>query len=314
MEMVSSQYTDAQYVASDATAHLPKYMGGKCRFGVSSSVASMVLFGPSLDPKTLLVYEYQWDGDTKVQQSWHNWTFAYPIATAYFSSGTINIVFVQNEKMMIASIDPKQGVLSLAGTRRPYLDIYFPATVVANKVTVPLAIRQFDPDIGTRALLSVGEGGLAGELVGTTGYNSGLGEFTTVRSFPAGLVYIGVPYRSSLSPTPPVYRDANGVKVESAKFTVLRFGVSTQNSAEYKVLISDTYSEDPEVMDQATLQYSSSELTPGQARYATDARAVIPARTSAGSTSLLMYTEGTGELNFTGIDYIGRFNSKIRRK
>lgn len=314
MEMVSSQYSDAQYVANDATAHLPKYMGGVCRFGVSSSVASMVLFGPSSDPKSLIVYEYQWDGDTKAQQAWHTWNFEWPIATAYFSNETINILFVQNGILMLATVDPKQGVLTLSGTKRPFTDMYVPGTVVGNKVSIGPELQQFDPAIGGKIKLTVATGPQAGEWVGTTGYDVPSRTFTTVLSFPAGDVYLGVPYRSALSPSPPVYRDRAGYKIESNKFTVLRFGVDTQNSEEYKVLVTDAFETDPILQSQATLYYSSAELQPGFARNATQSRAIIPARTDADSTALLMYTEDLGELNFVGIDYTGRFNQKIRRR
>lgn len=314
MEMVSSQYTDAQYVANDATPHLPKYMGGQCRFGAASSVASMVLFGSTLDARSVIVYEYQWDGDTKVQQSWHTWTFEYPIATAYFSGESVNLVQVQNGRLVVIAVDPKQGVLSLTGTRRPYLDNYAIGTVVDNKITVPASMRDFDPNIGTKVKLTVAQGDQAGEWVGTVGYNPTTGELTTVRSFPNGQVYIGVPYRSSFSPSPPVYRDRNGIKVESNKLTVLRYGVDTQNSSEYQVVITDSNTEDPVELSQSTMSYSSTELQPGHSRSSTLARAVIPARTDADSTTLLMYTEGLGELNFVGIDYTGRFNQRLRRR
>lgn len=314
MEMVSSQYTDAQYVANDATAHLPKYMGGTCRFGVSSSVASMVLFSPSSDPKSLIVYEYQWDGDVKKQQAWHTWTFEWNIATAYFSNETINIVFVQNNLIMIATMDPKQGVLSLAGSKRPFTDLYFQGEVIANQVQIPAIFQDFDPALGSKLKLTVRDGAQAGELVGTTGYDVPTRTFTTVRSYPSGFVFLGVPFRSTLSPSPPVYRDRNGYKIESNKFTVLRFGIDTQNSSEYRVLVTDAFEEDPMEQEQATLYYYSSELEPGLARTATQSRAIVPARTDADSTALAMFTEDVGELNFVGIDYTGRFNQKIRRR
>lgn len=312
MEMVSSQYTDAQYVANDATAHLPKYMGGQCRFGVASSVASMVMFAPSRDPNSLIVYEYSWDGDTKVQQSWHTWRFRYPIAAAYFSNETVNIIFVQNGKLVTCTMDPRQGVLSFASTRRPFLDFNGEIQVVGNKCTVPAWLMQFDPDCASSVALSVASGPLAGEAVGVVAVDGNV--LTTVRSFPEGEVSFGFRYRSLLSPTPPIAQDHNGIKIESAKLTILRFGVSTQNSSEYRVLITDSTSEDVEALDQATLRFCSTELELGQARYGVASRAVIPARTDADTTTLSLYTEGTGELNFTGLDYTGRFNTRIRRR
>src|SRR5690606_9766729 len=107
LEMIPSSYTDSQYISQDATPHLPKYMGGKCRFAVSSGVASMALFAPSGDPYSLVIHEYHWDADTKVQQAWHQWTFQYPVATAYFSSDMITVVFVRNGRLVMGTVDPR---------------------------------------------------------------------------------------------------------------------------------------------------------------------------------------------------------------
>lgn len=314
MEMVSSQYTDSQYVANDATAHLPKYMGGACRLGVASSVASMVLFGGTRDTRSLIVYEYAWDGDTKSQQAWHTWRFKYPVAAAYFSGESVNLLFMQNGKLVGCRVDPKQGAVAADATRRPYLDLYSTVQVSGGVGTVPAWMRTFDPALAMNLRVSVATGPLAGEAVGVASYTPFTGVFTTVRSFKEGAVCVGVPYRSLLSPTPPLYRDRNGLKVESAKLSILRFGVSTQNSAEYQVMVSDNTSNSIDVLDQATLRYCSADLEVGRARNSLAGRAVIPCRTNADSTSLVLFTEGTGELNFTGIDYTARFNQRTSRR
>lgn len=311
MEMVSSQYTDSQYVSNDATAHLPKYMAGGCRFGVSSPVSSMVLFGPSGDTTSLVVYEYQWDGDVKAQQSWHRWFMPYPIAAAYFASGTAHFVFIKNGVLLGISVDTKLGSSTSNATRRPFLDFNMPATVVNHKVQVPAWLLAFDPDIGSRLQLAVASGPQAGDWVGAT-YAAGY--LTTVRSFPDGDVTVGIPFKSAYSPTPPVVRDRHGDKIESEKVTVLRYGVTTQNSSEYKISVTDSLSEDAAEIEQSTLQYSSTDLTPGQSRTSKYHRAVVPARTNADSTVLLMSTEGLGEMNFTGIEYTARMNQRRSRR
>lgn len=311
MEMVSSQYTDSQYVSNDASAHLPKYMAGTCRYAVSSPVSSMVLFGPTSDLTSLIVYEYQWDGDVKAQQSWHKWRLPYPVASAHFASGVANFTFIQNGHMVGVSIDTKLGSLTTSAVRRPFMDMHIEVQVVDRQVIIPSWMLTFDPDIGTKLKLAVATGPQAGDWVGAE-YADGV--LTTVRSFPNGLVTMGIPFKSSYSPTPPVIRDRHGDKIESDKVTVLRYLVSTQNSAEYNILITDSLSEDPMELIQSTLQYSSTELTPGQARVSSRSKAIVPARTDADSTILLMSTEGLGEMNFTGIEYTARMNQRRSRR
>ncbi len=180
LEMIPSPYTDAQYVSQDSTVHLPKYFGGRCRFTASSSVAGMALFGPSGDTYSVLVHEYQWDGDQKVQQAWHMWTFPYPIATAYFASDTICIVFAQNNTLVIGCIDPRVGVLTYDAERRPFLDLYSTQAIVDNVVTPPAWMLAFDPECLANLQLAVPSGNLAGDKIGCTVVGDHL---ETVRSF-----------------------------------------------------------------------------------------------------------------------------------
>lgn len=314
LEMISSQYTDSQYVANPATDHLPKYMAGVCRFAVSSPVSNMVLLGQSTDKKAAVVHEYTWSGDEKIQQAWHKWRFPYDVATMFFRGENVTVVFVQNGIAVLARIDPRRGLFADLNSLSPYLDLYQPLTVTDRTCTIPAWLRTFDPAIGDKFKLSRTSGGLAGEEVGVESYNAGTGVITTVPSFTSGTVYLGIPYLSAFSPTPPVLRDREGRVITSSKLTVLRFGVQTRNSAEYKVLVTDRTQEDPLDIEQATMYFSSPDLELGSARNANLSRAVIPCRTDAESTSLLLYTEGMGELNITDLDYTARYNQKVRRR
>lgn len=313
LEMVSSQFADSQYVSNQATAHLPKYMAGTCRFSASSSVASLVVFGQGGDTQGVIVYQYMWSGEDKVQQAWHQWSFEYPVAHTYFSGESVNFLFVQNAQLVLARVDPKIGVLPTGSALRPRLDLYSEVTVTNNLFTVPAWLLTFDPLIGDKLNLSQATGDLAGELVGLESFNASTGVGTTVRSFPSGTVSIGVPFRSLLAPSPPQMLDRNGNKIDSSKLTVLRFGINTQNSAEYEVAVADSAGLSGAQVH-GTLRWSSVELQLGQARTASYARSIVPARTDAETTSLQIYTDGLGELNIVGIDYTGRHNQKIRRR
>ena len=313
LEMISSQYADSQYVSNQATAHLPKYMAGNCRFSASSSVASMVVFGQSRDTQGLIVYQYLWSGDEKTQQAWHRWQFEYPVATSYFSGEAVNFVFVSNGRIVGAKVDPKLGLVSPDSFRRPYLDFYTTVEVVDRVFTLPSWMLQFDTAVTTKVRLSQSSGAAAGEAVGIASIDPVTGVGLTNRSFENGVVSVGIPYRSVLGPSPPQMVDRNGQKIDSNKLTVLRFGVNTQNSSEYQVVVADSAGLDSNQV-QGTLHWSSPELELGVAREASYARAVVPARTEADTTVLQLYTDGLGELNIVGLDYTCRYNQKIRRR
>lgn len=314
MEMVPSQYTDSQYVSDDVTAHLPKYLPGRCRFAVSSSVAGMVLFASTRDFRTLVVHEYLWSNMDKVQQAWHKWTFPYDIADAFFSGSDITLIFVNNGTFLIGTVDPRIGTLTAQSDRRPYLDLYTSATVANQQVTIAPSLLAIDPNVYQKIKLSDKDMDLMGEEVGFERPTSPASVLTTVPSFTDGPITMGIPYRSGFSPSPPNVKDSNGVVISSNKLTILRFMVGTANTSEYEAIVADSASDTQDEQELPALYWGSSELDLGMARVNTDSVALLPCRTNAATTTMVLYTEGLGELNLLSLEYVCRYNQKLRRR
>lgn len=316
LEMTPSQYTDSQYTSNDVTAHIPKYMPGRCPWSVASSVANIVIFGSTGDPYSCTVHEYLWSGADKVQQAWHKWTFPYPISDAFFSGANITFVFVQNGVTVLATLDPRAGALTSGLDTRPFLDLSYMGNVVNGVFTLDPTLRQFDPTLAGRTKLSNRNGELAGEWVGTTFVAATDATLTTEGdSFQSGPVFAGVPYRSSVSPTTPDVKDSNGVVISSNKLTILRYMIGTTMSGEYTVLVTDSALQ--EQMDgelAPTLYWDSPELMLGRSRLSPSSVATVPCRTNAATTSLLISTEGLQELNVISLEYVCKYNQKIRRR
>ena len=312
MEMIPSNYTDSQYVSQDSTPHLPKYMGGRCRFAVASGVASLALFSPSGDPYSLTVHEYHWDGDSKVQQAWHQWTFEYPIACAYFASDVVVLAFIQNGTIVLGTVDPRAGALNASSERRPFLDLNVSASIVDNTVTIPAWMLSFDPLIRDKLKLVLVTGALAGEEVGFVN-GATANTLTTVLSHPSGTVGIGIPYYSGVIPSPPVVKDYNENTIHSGKATLQRYMVGTKNSSEFTVSVTDAYSTG-EDLAVPTLSWSSPELELGRGLYADTSISIVPCRTDLRSTAMEVSTEGTGELNITSLEYVAKYHPKIKRR
>lgn len=312
MEMLPSAYTDSQYISQDATSHLPKYIPGTCRFMASSTASNMLVVGSTGDTQALTVHEYMWDGDKKAQQAWHRWTFPYSIATAYFFGSELIIVMVNNGQAVIATVDPRVGLLTTAANRRPFLDLYYLTSITDNVVTIPAWMLALDADIASTLKLSYATGDLAGEAVGFT--DSGDGTLKTVRSYPSGAVYIGVPYTSLVSPSAPLIKDANGVKISSNKLGILRYTVGTVGSYEFGVSVMDARGDYDATSDVPTLYWSSQELQLGVARNNGEDVSIVPCRTAADTTVLSIFTEGLGELNIISMEYTCRYNQKLRRR
>ena len=316
LEMTPSQYTDSQYTSNDVTAHIPKYLPGRCAWSVASSVANIVIFGSTGDPFSCTVHEYLWSGTDKVQQAWHKWTFPYPISDAFFSGASITFVFVQNGVTVLATLDPRAGALTSGLDTRPFLDLSYMGSVVNNVFTLDATMRQFDPSLAGKTKLSNRNGALAGEWVGAN-YTAATDAVLTMEgdSFPNGPVFAGVPYRSTVSPTTPDVKDSNGVIISSNKLTILRYMVGTTMSGEYNVLVTDAATEEQNGGEIApTLYWDSPELMLERSRLSLNSVALVPCRTNAATTSLLISTEGLQELNVISLEYVCKYNQKIRRR
>lgn len=313
LEMLPSDYTDSQYISQDSTPHLPRYLRGRCRFAVASSVSNMALFAPSADKTQLVVHEYQWDGSTKVQQAWHTWQFPYPVSTAYFASDVIVVVFAQTERMVICTIDPRADSLDQYGAVRPFSDL-FTQVFYSGSIVVDPRLVAFDPAFASKLSLTVTFGDLLRDEIGfSSAVVPGVGTvLTPVPSFPTANAAYGIPYRSSVKPSPPSVKDFKGGTVHSGKATVLRFTVGTLGSHPYYAAVSDPQSA-PDVQWIDPLSYASPELAPGRSSSAKEAANVVPARTTLRDTELELYTAGTGELNITWLEYVVRYHPKLRR-
>lgn len=311
LEMIPSQYTDSQYTSQDATPHLPRFMPGRCRFAASSSVASIALMAPSGDTKSLVVHEYLWDGDQKVQQAWHQWLFEYDVAAAYFAGSVLMLVFSQNGITMLCSIDPRAGSIDTSGERRPYLDFNLSGFVSAGYITIPSWMLTFDPAMGSKLRLIASTGALAGEPIGATLVPSGT-ELLTVRSWPTGNAKLGIPYYSGFIPSPPVVRDYNKQPIHTGKATLVRYLIGTKNSSEFEVTVNDAYST-ADALETSPLTWSSPELELGRGLFSDQGLSVVPCRTDLRTTEMEVSTQATGELNISALGYVARFNTKIKR-
>lgn len=315
MEMLPSPYTDSQYVSTDATEHLPKYMAGRCRFIVSSSVASMVIFGQTGDKKSLVVHEYSWSGEEKILRAWHRWTFAHDIAYAYFSGELINIVCVVGTHIILGTIDPRAGALDDATMTRPFLDWSRTVSVTGGGYTLPAEYRALFNDTDKKPRTTISSGGQGGQEIGNT-YNANTGLITLHPSFgQTGQVFVGLGYESSFSPTPPTQIDQNGVPIATNKMTLLRYHVLTQNTQKFNVSVRDTGNRnDPLEYPVTPLKWSSPELALGEAPVSKEGSVIVPCRTQAPTTLVTFTADGVGEMNVLALEYVCRYHQKIARR
>ena len=310
-ELVPSAYTDSQYVPQNLTEHIPRYIRGRARHIVGSSTRSIALFTSDVDYKRILVHEYIWDGDQRKAVSWHGWTTPLDIVTLHFARDTIVLGLKSNNDLLICTIDPRASTY-LGSEIRPFLDCYTYGTVTNNKMTIPMHLRN--PALVDRIRLAHSTGDLAGEPIGIESIDTTTWTLRTVRSFPNGAVAIGWYFTSQMAPTPPMMRDRNDVVISTAKTTLLKYEVTTQNSGEFEVQVIDNNSVIYGESDASALTWSSKELQLGKPKAAGLGVVVIPCRTISHTTDVILTANSTRELNILDFEYVLKAEIRQDRK
>ena len=310
-ELVPSAYTDSQYVPQNLTEHIPRYMRGRARHIVGSSTRSIALFTSDEDYKRVLVHEYIWDGDQRKAVSWHGWTTPLDIVTLHFARDTIIVGLKSGNDLLVCTIDHRASTY-LGSEIRPFLDCYTYETVTANEMSIPMHLRNVD--LVDRIRLAQSTGDLAGEPIGIESINTTTWTLRTVRSFPSGAVAIGWNFTSQMAPTPPMMRDRNDVVISTAKTTILKYEVTTQNSGEFGIQVVDNNSAIFNEADASALTWSSVELQLGQPKTAGLGVVVIPCRSISHTTDVILTANSTRELNILDFEYVLKTEIRQDRK
>lgn len=314
LELVPSQYTSSQYISQDVTTHIPRYIAGRLRFLASATAANMVALAPAGDEHSLVVHEYHFSNEGKVQAAWHMWTFPFRVGSVHFARDLLYVYGAQTGSggnVGMLALDPKQGGVNFDGNVLAYLDNLHTVNVVNNSGTVPAALRPWftGPDSILGAYIT---GDKAGEGIAVT-VNPLDWSFTVPVGAVSGQMYLGLRYTSLLAPTPPLLRDQNEVVVGTAPVRLLRYELTAQHSGEFDVRVQDTARGADRSGVYTALLMNSLDLSPDRAMRWGVGRIIIPCRTNAASTELTLSSNGTQEMNILDIEYILKHNQRRRR-
>lgn len=309
VEFQPSAYTASQYTPQNLTDHIPRFIKGRARHIVGSNTSSIALYTSSVDLNEILVNEYLWDGAERKQSSWHKWTTPLPIGSLHFARDTVIIGMLSGSNLMVCTCDVRASTY-LGSKAKPFLDCWRYGTVTDNTVTVDM--KTTDETLLSKVALAQSSGDMAGEPIGIASRTGTA--FKTMRSYPSGEVAYGYRFTSRMAPTPPMMRDKNDVVISTAKTTVLRYDITTQRSGEFTITVTNGV-ENPWLDENASaMKWSSVELDPGKPLVAGLGNVIIPCRTLAHETVVVLSTDGTRELNILDVEYTLRAEVRPDRR
>ena len=315
-ELLPSDTTASQYVASELTNHIPRYMKGRCRSIAASSAASIALFTSSVSTDEMLVHEYLWAGSEKIQNSWHKWTAPLPILAVHFAKDILVLALQWGTAgMILCTLDTRDSAYYASGIVKPLLDLYTELPVVDLSSTVGYKTVALPNWLTALTVDTVGASStvpdMVGEPVEVLGIDSNI--LKIHKSYSGSTVVVGFKYKSALELTPPIMKDYNGRPISLDKTTVLRFAVTVQNTGDFNTEIS-TPQLGPIIDDDVhVLRWASHELGLRRARVVDQATVIVPCRTIANETSCVFSTDSTREMNIVGVEYTLKTVQKRQR-
>lgn len=305
LEMVPSSSTDSQYTSLDVTSHLPSFFSGSCRFTAASAVSRMAVFAPSSNTKQLILHEFMWDNESKVQSAWNLWEFQLDVAYAYFYGGELIVCFSRGTTLVMCTINPRattyaQGFLDLGW------DVQLGnAGLGANVGLLPAALLEM---LDTEKLRAVVAADVATEINVTQ-----VGSLLYAPPDASGYVRVGLDFLSSVTPTKPIMRDYKERPVLTGKTSLQRLIVHTANSGPYNVVLDYTDSTTDDSTEQGTLLWESDDLQLGEPPVAGRASTVVPCRSSTDGMRTRIETRSVYELNVVQLDYVTSTTRKLQR-
>ena len=315
-ELLPSDTTTSQYVASELTNHIPRYMRGRCRGIASSSAASIALFTSSVDTSELLVHEYLWAGSEKIQNSWHKWVAPMPILAVHFAKDILVLALqLGTNGMVLCTLDTRDSAYYSSGVIKPLLDLYTTLPVVDTVSTLGYKSVVLPNWLTTATSETVGVSstvpGLVGEPVETLGIENSV--LKLHKSYSGATVVVGFKYSSELELTPPIMKDYNGRPISLDRTTILRFAVTVQNTGDFDVSLSTPQLGAVLEDDVHVLRWASNELGLKKAKVVDQATVIVPCRTIANATSCVFSTSSTREMNIVGVEYTLKTVQKRQR-
>lgn len=308
LELVPSQYTSSQYTTQDITTHIPKYIRGKLRLTAGGTNAGAVVFGSTEMLNSLVVHQYHFSSEGKVQQAWHTWEFPYPVLAVEFTRAGVFLVVRVGTAAAVLFMDIRVGGAGLTGEQAAFADAMVDATLVGGTLALP----QHLVGVAVDELILVHKSGpMLGEEVGIRSVSGNT--LTAVVPFDVPDLILGVRFQSLYRPTPPILRDQNGVAVGTERVGLLRYILNTQNTGEFNFRVQDRTRGVDYTSTVSAVPMNSPFLDPDNAVRSDRGSVTIPCRTTAETTELSVFTDSGAELNILTLEYILKHNQRRRR-
>lgn len=303
-------YTDSDLDSNNArpiTIAVDKLIRGRVRLMKSSTnINKMMCMAES--GNIAYLYEYLWENTERLQSAWGKWVFRDDLYVFHieFIEDTLSLLYYDavNLKIHICSMDISQDVTQEFFEGDILLDHRVLATGINTSITgldhLPADITKIDavqgegcPYPGMRIPIDTWDGSTA----------------TLRRDMLGGNVYVGVKYKSLVSPSQPFVRDDNNRAIGTSQLTIGSYYMNYIDSGDFDVDVQAEYSYTERnagrVLGQASATIGDFILTTGQFP--------VPVRSRNDRSRITIRTDSPYPFTISDIEWDGLFYKRGKR-
>lgn len=243
MEYYVSQGDSLSAEAADVTAHVPKYLPKNITHLTGNTDLGMLFALSSDHPNRVYVYNFEWQGDEKVQSAWGYWEHG-------DSNVAIHAISVVKNKLHLITdytletnlevVDLEDGLTTGALSFEVLLDRA--AEVTGVYTTSTAFVLPYPVEAADRANFKIVRGGdfaVPGSLIDPSTYVWGDDSNVSVPGDEsAGECHIGLTYTFSYTFSRQFKRRSNGVAITSGRLQLRTFRLSFEDTGYFKTIVA----------------------------------------------------------------------------
>jgi len=319
-----SQYTSSQYAVEPMTDHIPQYLPATPQFVASAGNSGFVFGNYSDDPSAIYVFQYMWKNQELALAAWHRWTLPGSVYGMHmYGDVLVALIWTGSfEYFTTLSINEANG--SDLSDMCPFLDLWTARTANSTRILeLPLS-EYFGPQVsgspahttgGVCCARATGYSGEPASSTQTVYVEAGVtyGQVQLDDSYPTSApFYYGIPYESSMTLPKVSLRDANGTAYlqDGTYLQNLRFHLA--DSGEFYVKVTYLQETQSDYL-YSPLLWGLPGAVPGSAKVTPVGTVEVQPFGETRFTDVTVYTSGTREMCFSGIEYTIKTERQHRR-
>lgn len=208
--------------------HVKRYIVGRVTQMAASSNYDTLLCRTSVDKDTLYVYQFIWADSEKIQSAWHKYTFPDEVYYTFWDQAVVYIISRVGNSLymsrMFLDVEESEGV-----GYGVHLDYRYDVFDVYDQFILPVDGIHDHPQVAVQGSACPNPGMVV--PIESITHVPGTGYVAQLKyDMLGGDIIVGVPYRSSYIPTPPMLKDESGVAIDSAKIKLKSYIASMSNT------------------------------------------------------------------------------------